>query len=129
MSLQCRKSKKNLYIYVFSLKLEVSKFKEFTLLPSLLFLDQLPIGAYCQFNNPLDNCGWHSTRNNSIVTIKNGSLYIQLSPKTKFGDGIGIKSPEFPALPLFNSLESSKYFQSCRVILIFTFFFLIFLGD
>jgi hypothetical protein len=82
---------------------------------NISFADQLPVGAYCRFDDPSDTCGWQKINNESKLIIKDGVLHIQFTPKAKFGDRILIKSSEFAPLPLYNSLESSSYFQSCRV--------------
>ncbi|XP_053207383.1 ALK tyrosine kinase receptor-like isoform X2 [Panonychus citri] len=85
--------------------------------------DKLPRGAYCPFGE--DTCEWYIVNKTQPakykLTLKNGSLFTSFNSRSKFGEAIFIRSPQFPVIPYYHSLETSPYYQSCKIRFWFAF--------
>lgn len=87
------------------------------LIVKLLSTDKLPKGSYCSFQDNF--CGWYNFDNaNSSghwIYLENEGLGAVFRGEHRFGVTANLKSAVFEPIPMYHSIVSSKYYQTCQI--------------
>lgn len=91
--------------------------KNFYLSKNYFSSDKLPKGSYCSFQDNF--CGWYNYDNvNSSghwIYLENEGLGAVFRGERRFGMMANLKSVVFDEIPMYHSIVSSKYYQTCQI--------------